>query len=195
MSSPIIEPGFSADILTFLRLLAKTRVRYLIVGGEAVIYHGYPRLTGEIDFFYDNILLNCRRLFDALLEFWDDRIPGLNSSEELRAEKLILQFGRPPHRIDLMNRIDGVTFPRAWASRVRVQLKTRPGLVPVHYIGLRPLLANKKATGRPKDLDDALSLRPKLRGQRRRLGLDSLAPARSPFGPGPRRSAPAGSEL
>ena len=163
MSSPIIEAGFSTDILTFLRLLAKRRVRYLIVGGEAVIYHGYARLTGDVDFFYDNTLLNCRRLFRVLLEFWDGRIPGVNSSEELRAEKLIVQFGRPPHRIDLMNRIDGVTFSRAWKSRIRVQIKTKSESVPVQYIGLGPLVANKRATGRPKDLDDALFLRPKPR--------------------------------
>jgi len=165
MSSPIIEANFSEDILTFLRLLAKRRVRFLIVGGEAVIYHGYPRLTGDIDFFYDNTSLNCRRLFQVLLEFWDGRIPGVTSSEELRAEKLILQFGRPPHRIDLMNRIDRVTFPRAWKSRIEVRLKTKSGLVPVHYIGLRALVANKRATGRPRDLDDALFLCPKLRAR------------------------------
>jgi hypothetical protein len=163
MSSPILEAGFSTDILTFLRLLAQRRVRYLIVGGEAVIYHGYPRLTGDVDFFYENTALNCRRLFQALLDFWDGCVPGVSSSEELRAEKLIVQFGRPPHRIDLMNRIDRVTFARAWKSRVRVRLKTKSGLVPVQYIGLGPLLVNKRATGRPKDLDDALSLRPQLR--------------------------------
>lgn len=169
MSSPTIEgAGFSGDVVTFLHLLATKQVRYLIVGGEAVIYHGYPRLTGDIDFFYENTLSNSRRLFDALIEFWEGRIPGVNSSEELREEKIILQFGRPPHRIDLMNRIDGVTFRRAWASRVRVKLKTEAGVVPVYYIGLRPLLANKRATGRPKDLDDALFLRPQLRRTRKR---------------------------
>jgi hypothetical protein len=168
MSSSIVgAAGFSKDILTFLRLLATKKVRYLIVGGEAVIYHGYPRLTGDIDFFYENTSLNCRRLFRTLLEFWDNRIPGVKSSAELCAKGLILQFGRPPHRIDLMNRIDGVTFRRAWSSRVPVKLKTESGLVPIHYIGLGPLLANKRATGRPKDLDDALSLRPKLRRTRR----------------------------
>lgn len=67
-----------------------------------------------------------------------------------------------------MNRIDGVTFRRAWASRVSVKLKTGAGLVPMHYIGLRALLANKRATGRPKDLDDALFLRPKHRRTRHR---------------------------
>ena len=164
MSSHIIDgAGFSDDILAFLRLLAKKRVRYLIVGGEAVIYHGYPRLTGDVDFFYENTLPNTTRLFHALLEFWNGRIPGVHSIDELREEGIILQFGRPPHRIDLMNQIDGVTFHRAWLSRIRVHLRTESGLTPALYIGLRPLIANKRAAGRPKDLDDALFLVPKLR--------------------------------
>jgi hypothetical protein len=61
MASRIVEgASFSEDIQDFLRLLARWRVRYLIVGGEAVIYHGYPRLTGDIDFFYDNARENAR---------------------------------------------------------------------------------------------------------------------------------------
>lgn len=42
---------FSKDVREFLMLLAKYQVKYLIVGGEAVIYYGYARLTGDIDFF------------------------------------------------------------------------------------------------------------------------------------------------
>ena len=169
MPSPILAgAGFSSDILIFLRLLAKQRVCYLIVGGEAVIYHGYPRLTGDIDFFYKNTEPNSRRLFAALLEFWENQIPGVSSADELREDGIILQFGRPPHRIDLMNRIDGVTFRRAWPSRVRVRFKTKFGLVPAFYISLRFLLANKKKSGRPKDLDDAVFLRAKLPPHTRR---------------------------
>jgi hypothetical protein len=162
-SASLEKTGFSADVLGFLRLLARHRVRYLVVGGEAVIYHGYPRLTGDIDFFYENTPPNCAKLFGVLDEFWDGSIPGISSVDELKEPGIILQFGRPPHRIDLMNRIDGVTFRRAWLSRVRVSLKTKSGAVPIYYIGLRPLLANKKSTGRPKDLDDTLFLRPRLR--------------------------------
>ena len=169
MSSRVLAgTGFSKDILTFLSLLAQKRVRYLIVGGEAVIYHGYPRLTGDIDFFYENTPPNTERLFHALLEFWEGTVPGVISANDLREEGIIFQFGRPPHRIDLMNRIDGVTFKSAWRSRIRVRLKTKSGSVPAIYIGLRSLLANKRATGRPKDLDDALFLRPKLRRPRPR---------------------------
>lgn len=160
MPSPILEAaGFSNDIVTFLRLLAKRRVHYLIVGGEAVIYHGYPRVTGDIDFFYERTPENAARLFAVLFEFWDGRIPGITAMEELLDEGVIFQFGRPPHRIDLMNRIDGVRFARAWKSRIRVRLRTGAGLVPAFYIGAGPLLANKRATARPKDLDDATFLR------------------------------------
>ena len=42
---------FSKDVQEFLKLLAAHKVKYLIVGGEAVIYHGYARLTGDVDFF------------------------------------------------------------------------------------------------------------------------------------------------
>lgn len=166
-SRTIKGAAFSPDILTFLRLLSAHRVRYLIVGGEAVILHGYPRVTGAIDFFYESTPANARRLFDALLDFWAGRIPGIASPDELRQPGIIFQFGRPPHRIDLMNRIDGVSFLQAWRSRVPVQLKTGTGRVPARYIDLGPLLKNKRATARPKDLDDARFLAESLSRKRR----------------------------
>ena len=155
MASPIVEgAGFSEDILSFFRLLQRCRVRYLVVGGEAVIYHGYPRVTGDVDFFYENTRENVGRLFHALLEFWDNRIPGLGGPEELQEDGMILQFGRPPHRIDLMNRIDGVSFRQAWPRRIRTRLRTDSGLVPVLFVDLISLLKNKRASGRSKDLID-----------------------------------------
>lgn len=171
MASRILTAAFSEDTLEFLRLLARERVHYLIVGGEAVIYHGYPRVTGDVDFFYENTALNVCRLFHVLLAFWNGRIPGIKMPEELRENGVILQFGRPPHRIDLLNQIDGVKFKEAWPTRIRVQLKTKSGPVPASYINLEPLLKNKRATGRAKDLDDARFLAAKaqrLRAKKRR---------------------------
>lgn len=163
MASPIVEgAGFSADILAFLRVLAAQRVRYLIVGGEAVIYHGYPRVTGDVDFFYEASAANARRLFAALREFWEGDVPGIDSADHLLEKGVIFQFGRPPHRIDLMNRIDGVRFGTAWPARLRVRLRTKSGLIPALYIDARSLLANKQAVGRPKDLADAIFLRAKV---------------------------------
>ncbi len=85
---------FSADIEEFLFLLAKHRVRYLIVGGEAVIYYGHARLTGDIDLFYETTENNVDRLFGALNEFWDRDIPGLHAPEELLRRGMIFQFAR-----------------------------------------------------------------------------------------------------
>jgi hypothetical protein len=68
---------FSKDIVEFLFLLNKNKVNYLIVGGEAVIYYGHARLTGDKDIFYGSDKENCIRLFEALSKFWHDDIPGI----------------------------------------------------------------------------------------------------------------------
>lgn len=146
--------GFSKDVIEFLRALHDHRVRYLVVGGEAVILHGYPRLTGDIDFFHEATPANARRLMSALDQFWNGKIPGLRSVDELLEPGVIIQFGRPPNRIDLMNQIDGVTFQGAWNSRIRVRANVAPSPLILNYIGLRILLQNKRASGRAKDMDD-----------------------------------------
>src|SRR5258708_7354328 len=99
---------FSADILEFVHLLQVHKVKYIVVGGEAVIYHGYPRFTGDIDFFFSDAPENVQAIFAALREFWGGTVPGIQSAEELAEPGVIVQFGRPPNRIDLLNRIDGV---------------------------------------------------------------------------------------
>ncbi len=129
-----------------------------MVGGEAVIFHGYPRLTGDVDVFYERTGENAIRLFKALQVFWDYDIPSLKTAEELLEPGVVIQFGRPPNRIDLHNQIDGVSFGSAWRSRVPVKLKTRSGLVRLFYIGLAPLRRNKRACGRARDLDDLQNL-------------------------------------
>lgn len=173
MPSSIIEAAcFSGDVLVFMRLLAQHRVRYVIVGGEAVIFHGYPRVTGDIDFFYDHNPSNSRRLFNVLLQFWDGQVPGLASAKELEEEGVIFQFGRPPHRIDLMNRIDGVRFAQAWKSRIRVQVRAGRDAVSVAYIDLALLLKNKRVARRPKDMEDARYLSAQLRRRSARARRD-----------------------
>lgn len=159
-SSKIKESAFSADVVEFIRLLQRFAVRYLVVGGEAVIFHGYPRLTGDIDFFYERTPANARRLFHLLEVFWDNDIPGLSAAGELLEPGLIIQFGRPPNRIDLHNQISGVSFARAWDSRVTMRLQTRSGFLKLRYIGIGPLRQNKRATARLRDLDDLEHLVP-----------------------------------
>ena len=146
---------FSRDVLDFLLLLHKQDVRYLIVGGEAVIFYGYARLTGDIDFFYEATLENVKRLYEALREFWKGNVPGITAAQEFLQVGLVIQFGLPPNRIDLVNQIDGVKFEEAWHNKEIVQLKGA-GLndVCIFYLGRKDLIRNKRAAGRPKDLDD-----------------------------------------
>ena len=150
---------FSSDTLDFLRCLYEHEVRYLLVGGEAVIYYGHPRLTGDIDFYYERSPANCSRLYDALLEFWEQDIPGINAATDLSEPGVIIQFGVPPNRIDLINRIDGVSFQQAWNSRATARLKDPKTSIAVNIIGLDQLIKNKESIKRYKDLEDLKYLR------------------------------------
>ncbi len=78
--------AFSPDTLEFIAFLRKHRVRYLIVGSEAVIYYGHARLTGDVDFFYEASVANTSKLYAALKEFWRGKIPGIRTEKELRTE-------------------------------------------------------------------------------------------------------------
>jgi len=145
---------FSPDTIDFLRLLHECGVRYVIVGGEAVIYYGHIRLTGDIDIFYEASPENARCLYDALYKFWDGPVPGISSAEEFATAGTIVQFGTPPNRIDLINMIEGVVFSDAWNSRVADSVMGDETEIPVYFISLELLIKNKKAVGRYKDLDD-----------------------------------------
>lgn len=148
------ESYFSTDTKIFIQLLHKYSVRYMIVGGEAVIYYGYPRLTGDVDFFYENNEQNIHVLYDALLDFWDGDIPGIDNYDELGTPGYVIQFGVPPNRIDLINKIEGVTFEEAWPQKNTEEITIQKESVPLYIIGLSHLIQNKRATGRNKDLED-----------------------------------------
>ena len=160
------ETGFSRDAREFLILLLHHKVRYLIVGGEAVIYYGYARLTGDIDIFYSCSKPNALRLFKALSAFWSGSVPGVGAAEELMEPGVIVQFGRPPFRIDLINKINGVMFAKAWRAREDVTFTAEGCPIQIHYIGLEDLVRNKACTARPKDLDDLQYLKRRALKQR-----------------------------
>ena len=150
---------FSNDIVEFLHLLDTYNVRYLLVGGEAVIYYGYARLTGDIDVFYDRTETNVVRLFKVLKKFWDTTIPGVKNKNELMKKGIVFQFGIPPNRIDLLNTIDGVSFNRAWKKKEIDRIFYKKKERHVYFIGLDDLIMNKKAVRRNKDKDDLRFLR------------------------------------
>jgi hypothetical protein len=145
---------FSPDIQEFLLLLAQKAVKYLIIGGEAVIYYGHARLTGDVDLYYERSPENALRLFGALQEFWGGMIPEITRPNDLLPEGRIVQFGVPPNRIDLINSIDGVDFPSAWEGRVIESMIVKKKRTEVYFIGLRHLIQNKKVLGRHQDLAD-----------------------------------------
>lgn len=144
----------SRDIREFLSLLYNHSVHYLIAGGEAVIYYGFARLTGDIDLFYEDTMENVKKLYNALDEFWQGSIPGIEKEDELLEPGIIVQFGVPPNRIDIMNRISGVNFSDAWKNKRVEKLRVKNTVIEIYYIGLRDLIKNKKAMKRHKDLED-----------------------------------------
>jgi len=150
---------FSKDTREFICLLARHKVRYVIVGGEAVIYHGLVRYTGDIDFFYEPTEANIGRLYEALKEFWNGKIPGLTKKEELSGKRAVFLFGVPPHRIDIMNSISGVSFNEAWKGRIVERHSLGEFEVEICYLGLDELIKNKEKIGRLKDGEDLKYLR------------------------------------
>lgn len=157
-SKQIDAGAFSPDVRDFIRCLHKHQVRHLIVGGNAVIFHGFIRYTGDIDFFYEDTDRNRAALWQALKEFWGGEVVEASSPDDLASPGIVLQFGRPPNRIDLLNRIEGVAFADAWPRRVEAFLRDEKGDLMLNYLGKEDLLANKKAVGRRRDLDDCDAL-------------------------------------
>jgi len=140
------------DFEDFLRLLEVHRVDYMIVGGYAVAYHGFPRFTKDIDIFYADDRGNVTRLQEALVAFGfqADTVPIAT----LERPHAITAIGMEPVRIDLLNRIAGITFAEARPHTVR----GRYGAIEVTFIGRVDLLRNKRSTGRQRDLADVEEL-------------------------------------
>jgi hypothetical protein len=76
------------------------------------------------------------------------------SERDFTNPELIYQIGVAPNRIDVMMGTAGVEFDEAWANRT----ESSYGAVPIHIIGKAELIRTKKATGRPRDLQDAEAL-------------------------------------
>jgi hypothetical protein len=137
-----------SDLREFIGLLNSHGVEYVVVGGHAVAFHGYPRYTGDIDFLVRASEENASRIVAVLEAF------GFSEAREFRAvltqTEKIIQLGRPPNRIDILTSASGVDFEEVWSRAISARLD---GL-PVRFPDLRSLLTNKRASGRPKDLAD-----------------------------------------
>jgi predicted nucleotidyltransferase len=144
----IMEIELPPDFKEFLKLLNARGVKYLLIGGYAVGYHGYPRTTNDIDIWIEINPYNAERMVKALQEF-GFAMPDLSPNLFLQDQNVI-RMGVPPMRIEVLTKISGVTFQEAYAERVIDTIDD----VEVSLISLRQLKINKKASGRHKDLDD-----------------------------------------
>jgi predicted nucleotidyltransferase len=140
------------DFKEFLKLLAAHKVEYLLIGGYAVGYYGYPRATADMDIWIAMHPANSERIVTVLKEFGFD-LPELSPQLFLK-EWQVIRLGVPPVRIELATTISGVNFSECYAQRVVDVLDG----VKVNLISLKNLKANKKASGRHHDLSDLENL-------------------------------------
>ena len=133
-----------------LQLLNEFQVEYLIVGGFAVMKYGEPRYTKDLDIWVHNSPENSVRVVEALTKFGAPLEHDGITAHTFTEAQVVYQIGIAPVRIDILTEITGVEFTDAWTKRVG---GTFFG-VPVHFISLDDLLANKRALGRDSDLKD-----------------------------------------
>ncbi len=148
----IMDLALPLDFKEFLKLLNAKTVEYLLIGGYAVGYHGYPRATNDIDIWIATNPDNAEQMVTVLREFGFN-IPELSVDLFLK-ENSIVRMGMPPMRIEVVTGISGVRFEDCYAERIVDEIDG----VEVNIINLRDLKVNKKASGRYKDLNDLENL-------------------------------------
>ena len=143
------------DFKEFIGLLNANDVKYLIVGGYAVGFHGYPRYTKDLDIWLLVSEENAENVMIALEQFGFGSV-GLHKEDFLKPDEFV-QLGYPPNRIDIVMSCDGIQFEECFQSRIQVD---SDGLI-INFIDLDNLKKNKLAVGRPQDLADLDNLQPK----------------------------------
>ena len=140
------------DFKEFLKLLNANQVEYLLIGGYAAGYHGYPRATANIDIWIAAKPDNSTKIITVLNDF------GFSDSmlkpDIFLKEDQIIRIGLPPIRIEVITTISGVSFDECYSERVIGKIDG----IQVNLIDLKHLKINKKASGRHKDLNDLENL-------------------------------------
>jgi hypothetical protein len=136
----------------FFQLLNANKVRYLIIGGYAVAFHGYPRFTKDVGIWLWRNPENAKKVVNALADFGFKPL-GLTQEDFLESDTII-QLGYPPNRIDLVMTASGVEFDDCYLSRIEEEIDG----VKLPFIDLHNLKKHKRATGRAQDLADVENL-------------------------------------
>lgn len=127
---------------------------FAVVGGHAVAYHGHPRATKDLDVLVRADHENAERVYRALAAFGAPLSAFAVHAEDFATYDGVLQIGLPPCRIDILNRVQGVSFDEVVADGATFDLQGRR--IPI--IGRSALLKNKRAVGRAQDLADVEAL-------------------------------------
>jgi len=135
------------DFKEFIALLNKHDVRYIVIGGYAVVYHGYVRSTNDIDIWIDIQDQNIEKLLLVLKEFGFSSV-GIKRTDF--SPNQIIQLGYPPNRIDLITTPAGINFETCFHAKEQVVIDA----VSINIIDLKNLIKGKKASNRARDLAD-----------------------------------------
>lgn len=140
------------DFKEFIELLNSKGVKYLIVGGYAVGFHGRPRYTGDMDFWIQKSNINAQLMKETLDAFGFSSF-NLSANEFIK-DNLVLQLGHEPVRIDILTDVSGLNFDECYPRKIISNIDN----VDVPFIHLSDLKINKASTGRAKDLGDLENL-------------------------------------
>ncbi len=143
---------FPDDFKEWLQLLQEKKIRYLLVGGYAVAFHGLPRNTGDIDIWISREPGNIDLILEAMAEFGFSSL-NLTKDDFIKPQSVI-QLGVPPIRIDIITDIDDVDFEEAYKRKNFIILED----LRINLISLEDLIKNKTATDREIDRADVNKL-------------------------------------
>ncbi len=138
---------FNQDFSDFLEALSKNKVAYLLVGGYAVILHGYIRSTDDMDVWVKKTAENYKNLQRAFNHFG---APIFSEQEFLEDTYDVWGLGIEPNKIEIMSDVKGLDFEESLAICKKVAIKD----FEVPYIHLKHLIQAKQAAGRYKDKAD-----------------------------------------
>lgn len=138
---------FNRDFQDFIQSLNNNDVKYLLVGGYAVILHGYIRSTADMDIWVRKTKENFEKLNKALYEFGAPSIP---KNEFLGNQFDVWGIGKEPNRIEIMSEVKGLKFDAAYKESLIFEQEN----LKIKYIDFAHLLKTKNATGRFKDKND-----------------------------------------
>ncbi len=127
--------------------LHQYQVKYVVIGGIAVVLHGVPRATFDLDILIESTPDNAQKLLEAL---FNARIGTalLTNVEKLLANEITIFNDRI--RIDVQTKTPGIEFETAWQSKETMTYQNQVFYVVSKY----DLIASKQAAGRPVDLED-----------------------------------------